>query len=114
VESSGRTHAWLRETGERIRTVNDYPHRADLLEVNEADDGLVVYDPTHDQVHHLNPSASMIFDLCDGTRDAEAIAQILAEAYELDTPPLEDSLAGLEELANRNLIRYVSHGDEPS
>jgi hypothetical protein len=91
-----------------------YPRRADLLEVNEADDGLVVYDPTHDQVHHLNPSASIIFDLCDGTRDAEAIAEILGEAYELAAPPRDDALAGLEDLAERQLIHWVAHEDAAS
>ncbi len=88
-----------------------YPRKADPLEVNEADDGLVVYDPVHDMVHHLNPSASMIFDLCDGTRDAESIALILAEAYDLDTPPRDDATAGLKELVDRQLIVWEGQGD---
>jgi hypothetical protein len=87
-----------------------YPRKAEALEVNEADDGLVVYDPAHDMVHHLNPSASMIFDLCDGTRDAEAIAVILAEAYSLRVPPRTDAIAGLRELADRQLIHWDAHG----
>lgn len=91
-----------------------YPRRADPLEVNEADDGLVVYDPIHDQVHHLNPSAAIIFDLCDGTRDPEAIARILGEAYDLAAPPRDDALAGLEELADRKLIHWTAHGDGAS
>jgi hypothetical protein len=85
------------------------PHKADLLEVNEADDGLVVYDPAHDMVHHLNPSAAMIFDLCDGTRDVEAIAGILGEAYGLDPSPTDQALAALQELADRNLIHWDVH-----
>ena len=89
-----------------------YPRRADLLEINEADDGLVVYDPTEDKVHHLNPSASIIFDLCDGTRDAEAIAQILGEAYDLAAPPRDDAFAGLEELSDRKLIHWDAHDED--
>jgi hypothetical protein len=91
-----------------------YPRRADLLEINEADDGLVIYDPTHDKVHHLNTSASMIFDLCDGTRDVEAIAQVLAEAYDLSAPPREDAVAGLDDLADRELIHWVAQGEAAS
>ena len=87
-----------------------YPHKAESLEVNEAEDGLVVYDPDHDLVHHLNPAASMIFDLCDGTRDADAIAEVLGEAYELAAPPRDDALAGLHELADRKLIRWEGQG----
>ena len=57
-------------------------------------------------VHHLNPSATIIFDLCDGTRSPEKIADVLAEAYKLDTPPLEQVIAGLRDLADRELIRW--------
>ena len=85
---------------------DDNPRRLEPLEINEADDGLVVYDPSSDMVHHLNPSAAVIFDLCDGTRDAEAIARILGEAYGLDAPPLEEATAGLRELRERGLIRW--------
>jgi hypothetical protein len=93
-------------------TMNDdaYPRRAEALEINEAEDGLVIYDPSQDTVHHLNPSASMIFDLCDGTRDAETIARTLAEAYGLDAPPTAEAFAGLADLAERKLIHWEPHG----
>lgn len=91
-------------------TVSDsHPRRAEALEVNEAEDGLVVYDPAREMVHHLNPSAAMIFDLCDGTRDIDAIAGILSEAYELAAPPREDTIAGLNDLAERRLIHWDAH-----
>lgn len=82
------------------------PVRIESLEVNEADDGLVVYDPARDMVHHLNPSAAVIFDLCDGTRDPAAIAGVLEQAYDLESPPLDDALTGLRDLAERELIRW--------
>lgn len=85
------------------------PRQADSLEVNEAEDGLVVYDPLHDMVHHLNASAAVIFDLCDGTRDADEIARVLAEAWSLESPPTEEARAGLEELAERQLIDWADH-----
>lgn len=85
------------------------PRKADSLEVNEAEDGLVVYDPVHDMVHHLNPSASLIFDLCDGTRDADAIAGVLAETWSLEGSPTNEARAGLEELAERKLIHWGAH-----
>lgn len=85
------------------------PRPSKGLEVNEAEDGLVIYDPAQDMVHHLNPTASMIFDLCDGTRAPEEIARVLAEAFELDRPPVEDTRAGLHELAERGLIAWNAH-----
>ena len=89
------------------------PTRADSLEVNEAEDGLVVFDAAHDTVHHLNPSAAVIFDLCDGTRDEVAIATALGEAFELDSPPIEQARAALEDLAGRRLIVWDAH-EEPA
>ena len=85
------------------------PRQADSLEVNEAEDGLVVYDPLRDMVHHLNPSAALIFDLSDGTRDADEIARLLAEAWSLESPPTDEARAGLEELAERRLIHWHAH-----
>jgi hypothetical protein len=82
------------------------PRRVEPLEINEAEDGLVIYDPANDMVHHLNPSAAVIFDLCDGTRDPGSIARVLGEAYELDSPPLVDAMRGLRELADRQLISW--------
>lgn len=87
-----------------------YPRQPESLEVNEADDGLVVYDPAHEIVHHLNASAALIFDLCDGTRDAESIARIVGEAYSLKAPPRDEALAGLHDLADRKLIFWDAHG----
>ena len=86
------------------------PVRGEQLEVTESDDGLVVFDPATEFVHHLNPTAAVIFDLCDGSRDVEAIASILAAAFDLDQLPTQDTLAGLTDLAERKLIRWEAHG----
>lgn len=93
---------------------NARPRKAGALEINEADDGLVVYDSAHDMVHHLNPTAALIFELSDGTRDIDAIAVILAEAFGLDAPPHDQALAGLNELADRQLILWEAHRETPS
>lgn len=88
------------------------PRRMDGLEVNEAEDGLVVYDPEHDMVHHLNESASLLFDLCDGTRDVEEIARVLGEAFGVDPPPHGAALEGLRDLAERDLVAWDAHEGE--
>lgn len=92
---------------------DENPRRVEPLEINEAEDGLVIYDPAADMVHHLNPSAAVIFDLCDGTRAPDAIAAVLAEAYQLNAPPLEDAVNGLRDLAGRRLIRWDDAGQRP-
>lgn len=52
--------------------------RADLV-FRTVDEDLVVYDPLSDRTSLLNLSAAAILDLCDGTRDARAIAGALQE-----------------------------------
>ncbi|HYB31739.1 MAG TPA: PqqD family protein [Solirubrobacteraceae bacterium] len=95
------------------RTMTDHnPRRRSSLEVNEAEDGLVVYDPATDMVHHLNPSAALIFDLCDGSRDPESIARVVGEVFGIQPPPLEETHAGLHELAGQRLITWGIHRDE--
>ena len=44
------------------------------MEVNDVADGLVVFDPVEKQVHYLNNTASIVYELCDGNSDAAGIA----------------------------------------
>jgi hypothetical protein len=87
--------------------VVDASHRFETaadLDVEEAEDGLVVYDPAADTVHHLNKTAAIIFGLCDGTRAAPAIADELARLFSLDEPPLPETLDCLDELSQKGLV----------
>jgi Coenzyme PQQ synthesis protein D (PqqD) len=80
------------------------PRTADGLDVNEAEDGLVVYVPANDTVHHLNKTAGVIFGLCDGTRTSAAIAAEVAALFRLDAPPFEETATCLSGLAANGLI----------
>ena len=59
------------------------PRHRGTLATEEIEDDLLLYDSGKDHVHLLNVSASVIFELCDGTRTAEEIAQ---EIVKLVTP----------------------------
>ena len=41
-------------------------------------DGYVAYDPIFDRLHHLNPVAALIAELCDGSRTVEEIDRVVA------------------------------------
>lgn len=81
------------------------PTVTDGLDVNEVDDGLVVYDEVSDRVHYLNPTASIVFALCDGEHDHAAMAGVLAEAFHLDEPPAAAVDDALRQLAREGLLR---------
>lgn len=53
----------------------DVPLRRPDLDVSEAEDGLVILTADGGQVHHLNGTAALIFELCDGRTSIKAIAE---------------------------------------
>jgi len=57
------------------------PRTRDDLTVVELDGEAVIYDESTGALHHLNPSATIVWSLCDGaTQDVEMAAEI-ADAY---------------------------------
>jgi PqqD family protein of HPr-rel-A system len=80
------------------------PTLASDLDVNESDDGLVVYQASTDRVHYLNHTAGAILALCDGTRSADEIAHFLADGFGLAEPPLDETLSCLAELGEHGLV----------
>lgn len=57
--------------------------RGDLTLV-ELDQEAVVYDPISGLVHYLNPMASLVLQLCDGTATVKETTAELAEANEVE------------------------------
>ena len=74
------------------------------VEINETQDGLIVYDEVTDRVHHLNQSAAVILQLCDGTWTPEEIASDLGRLFELGQSPMDTVEACLAQLNREGLI----------
>ena len=84
--------------------MSDRPSAVAGLEVTEVTAGLVVYQDSSDSVHYLNGTASVVFTLCDGRRNREAIAHAVAVVFGADAVS-PGSLAGcLTELHEAGLI----------
>lgn len=72
------------------------------LDVHVLDDGFVVYDTERNRIHHLNVAAAVVLELCDGTLDADAVAEQAGTWLEgLDRAAV---LACIEQLRNESLI----------
>ena len=71
----------------------DYRPRksADVLELDMGD-GAILYDNEARLVHHLNPSATLIWQLCDGSGTAEELAGDIASEYSLDAQAIADQV----------------------
>ena len=68
----------------------------DLVEI---DDEAILYDPVRDEVHHLNPTASLVVQLCDGTATVHQTAMELAAAYGTDPGDMEQNV--------RTVVRWL-------
>jgi PqqD family protein of HPr-rel-A system len=80
------------------------PAAKDGIEINETQDGLIVYDETTDRVHHLNQTAAVILQLCDGTLTVEEITTDIARMFELDQSPAATVEACLAQLEREGLV----------
>ena len=56
--------------------------RSDLTIV-ELDGEAVIYDEASGDLHHLNPTATLVLGLCDGTATGRQLAADIAEAFGL-------------------------------
>lgn len=74
------------------------------LDITEVEDGLVVFVPTTRRVHHLNVTATLVFELCTGDNDEAAITEFVRAAFGLDEPPTDEVAALLASFAAELLV----------
>lgn len=60
----------------------------------ELDGDLVVYDERRGRAYVLNPTAALVWELCDGSSDAESVARTLAQGYRR---PYEETVADVRQ-----------------
>lgn len=78
--------------------------RSDLL-IEEIEDEVVIYDPRTHRVHHLNPMASIIWELCDIFRDSKDIAKEIVDILQTDPLKVEkDVQETLKQLQEKGLL----------
>jgi len=80
------------------------PTRIDGLDIDETEDGYIIYEPEKDRVHYLNSSAAAILELCNGANSSVAIAELLQQAYQLPEPPFEMVQGVLTQMKDEGLL----------
>ena len=65
---------------------------AEVLELDMGD-GLILYNHDSSLVHHLNPSAALVWQLCDGQATVGDLAKEIAEEYGLPGAEVEAQVA---------------------
>ena len=67
---------------------------ADVLELDMGD-GVILFNHDSSLVHHLNPSAALVWQLCDGETSVGQLATDIAEEYELVRNEVLDQVAAV-------------------
>lgn len=66
---------------------------------------LLLYHPAQTKAIYLNPSAAVIWSLCDGRRNVQEIIQLIGEGYpEARANLVEDVFATLRELCEQRVL----------
>ena len=71
------------------------PKVRDDLTVVELDGEAVIFDEETTELHHLNPTATIVFGLCDGTATMRQMAADISEAFGVPAPDVEAQVRGL-------------------
>jgi PqqD family protein of HPr-rel-A system len=83
------------------------------LTVVELDGEAVVYDERTGDLHHLNPTATLVFGLCDGTATGRELARDIAAAYgEPEDEVVEQVKVLLRQFRKAKLIEAASEGSD--
>lgn len=78
--------------------------RPDLL-VEEIEEEIVIYDPRTHRVHHLNPMASIIWDLYDASPSPQDIAKEIVDVLRTDPAVVEKDVREiLHQLQKKGLL----------
>lgn len=83
---------------------SEHPTRIEGLDVTRIEDGIVVRVPAEGRVVHLDATAAILFELADGSRDAESIAEGVAELFDLTDSPVQRTVDGIAKLRAEGLL----------
>ena len=81
--------------------------RPDLLVV-ELDGEAVIYDEDSTDLHLLNPTATVVFGMCDGTSTMQEISAEIADVFDVPVDQVEPEVRTLvRRLRRAKLLAYV-------
>ena len=80
------------------------PRIAAAIRIASVEDGYIVFDPERDLIHHLNATAALILELCDGSRTAQQIRDGVSQLAPAAHVTVADVEAWLQTASSDGLI----------
>ncbi len=74
------------------------------LEVTPVPDGSMIYQNSRERVHYLNPTATIVFELCGMGKSFADIESFISDGFALGAPPSDDIRACLNSLLVEGLV----------
>jgi PqqD family protein of HPr-rel-A system len=93
-----------------VERIDERPRVREDLTVVELDGEAVIYDDLNGDLHRLNPTATLVFSLLDGSVTVEELARDISKAYGMED---EEVIAQVRELAAQLAASHLLAGTEP-
>ena len=81
--------------------------RADVT-TRDLDSETLILDRRHQEVHHLNPSASYVWQCCDGRKTVGQIASSMAQEFGIEVEDAQRDVVSL--LSQLNALHLLESG----
>ena len=85
--------------------MNQYPELHKTIDVNQIEDGYIIYQHDIDRVHYLNHTAAVVLELCSGKNAIDKMASIVQEVFGLPEPPEQEVNECLNSLFKEGIIK---------
>lgn len=84
--------------------MNIYPKLLENIDINQVEDGYVLYQADEDRVHYLNHTAVLVLESCTGGNTPEDIVKIVQDTFQLADSPEQEVKKCLETMVKEGLI----------
>lgn len=84
---------------------NFVPVTKECVELEELDDGCILYDTEIDEVHSLNSTATSVWICCDGKHSIKEIADVVEKCFKSESKPvLRDIIKIINDFSKKELL----------
>jgi hypothetical protein len=91
-------------TGLQNTMIDHIPAPAADVEMEVVDGEVLLYHPQQTRAVYLNPTAAVVWGLCDGSRSVREIIRVVGEAYPDADSVTDDVLATLNQLQESGVL----------